>query len=498
MRQIIFWSFLFLFCFSAFGQEEDSRLKGLEIDIDSLMNKCQTVGVSISVVENGKILYSKGFGYRNLAEKLPVTPNTIFPIGSVTKSITSSLIGVYVGQSKLETKDKPSKYIPYLRFSTDEMNNLITVEDLLTHRSGIGNTDATHVFFPTDDIREHIGRLSHIKPSSQVRERFDYSNMGYAILGEITAQISGKTWRENIEEEIFNPLEMHHSNCTLEELQSSNNFSLGYSLYNQKPVKVEYEDQHESYASGAINSTTNDLTKWVMMLLDGGLYKDKQIIPKAYLENSFSEHNIIRGSFGYERKYNLLADTYGYGWFVHQYKNMYRVNHEGNVSGFTSSINLYPYKKIGIIILTNQGSSNLLTKSINDIIINRLLGKERKPWQDYEIRIGESIVPQTNFPALKADKLPSHPLSEYNGKYFSKSYGELEVFQEGRNLMIQFPAFKMYLEHFGYNTFINKVVDTHHQNTPSFYINFYPNNEGRINRLTIEFSEEPEIFVKLK
>lgn len=496
MIQMTIW-FLLFFCFQANGQNIDSRLDGLEDEVNSLMKAYQTVGMSISVIENGEILYANGFGYRNLEEKLPVTPHTIFPIGSVTKPLTSSLVGVYVGQSKLKVTDKPRKFIPYLRFSTDEMNNLITIEDLLAHRSGIGSVDAAHVFFPTDDIQKHLARLSHLKPNSQVRERFDYSNMGYAILGEVTAQISGKTWAENIENEIFSPLEMTHSNCSLEELQSNDNYSLGYSLSDGKPLKVAYEDQHESCASGAINSSSDDLSKWVIMLLNGGLHQGKQLIPQEYLESAFSEHNIIRGSFGYERKYNLLADTYGYGWFVHQYKNLYRVNHEGNVSGFTASVNLYPHKKIGIVILTNQGSSNLLTKAISDIIINRLLAKERKPWQDYNVQIGSAIIPQTSFPPLKADKLPSRPLAEYCGKYFAESYGEVTVFQENQNLMIQFPAFKMYLEHFGYDTFVNRVVDVHHQNTPSFYINFYQDNEGEISELTIEFSDEPEKFMKL-
>lgn len=231
MRQIIIW-ILLIIVLPVFGQKVDPRLSGLENEIDSLMKEYQTVGMSLSIIENGEMLYSKGFGYRNLEEKLPVTPNTIFPIGSVTKSITSSLIGVYEGQSKLELRDKPGNYISYLRFSTDEMNNLVTIEDLLAHRSGIGNTDATHVFFPTNNIKKHLERLSLLKPNSQVRERFDYSNMGYAILGEISAQISGKSWAENIQNEIFSPLQMTNSNCNLKELQNSDNFSLGYSISN--------------------------------------------------------------------------------------------------------------------------------------------------------------------------------------------------------------------------------------------------------------------------
>ncbi|MEM6630797.1 MAG: serine hydrolase [Bacteroidota bacterium] len=478
------------------GQNRDPRFDGLTEEVDSLMKKCQTVGVSITVVENDSLIWSRGFGYRNLEEKLPVTPNTLFPIASATKPISSSLIGVYVGKGEVAMHDKPRKYIPYLEFASEEMNSLITVEDLLAHRSGIGVVDAAHVFFPTNDIQQHLQRLRYLVPNSQVRERFDYSNMGYAILGEITAQISGKSWEENIHQEIFNPLQMVRSNCSLTALQADENFAYGYKVSKGSVIKTEYEDQHESGASGAINSCSDELAQWVKMLLNRGKIDQKQIIPKAYLEEAFSEHNLIRGSFSFDKQYELIGDSYGYGWFVHQYKGLYRVNHGGNVSGFTSLISLYPYKNIGIIILTNQGSANNLTSAVEDILINRLLGRTRKPWKEYSLQVGEAIVPLTQLPPINEVEKPSRPLREYCGNYFSKAYGVANVFQEDEKLMIQFPAFKMFLEHQAYNTFINRVVEKHHQNTPSFYIRFYPNDGGEIREMRIGFSEEPERFAK--
>ncbi len=497
MRQLL-KGVLLIISSQLIGQNIDSRLIGIEKTIDNLMNQNQTIGMSISIIENGKTIYSNGFGYRNLKKKLPVNQNTIFPIGSITKPFTASLIGILKSNKKLKLTDKPKQYIPYLQFSTDEMNNLINIEDLLAHRSGIGVVDATHVFFPTNNIKKHIERLSFLKPNSQVREQFDYSNMGYAVLGEIIAKISRKTWAENLKDEIFIPLEMNNSNSSLKELKLSNNHSLGYGLSKGNIIRTEYENQYESYASGAINSCVYDLSNWVKMLLNKGTYKGIEILSKSYLESSFSEHNIIRGSFNFDRKYNLISDTYGYGWFVHQYKNLYRVTHEGNVSGFTSSVNLYPYKNIGIIILANQGSSNLLLKAINDILINRLLGKERKHWKNYKIQIGESIVPQLVLNSPKTEKAPTHKLKDYCGKYFSKGYGIVEIFLKNKNLMIKFPTFTMFLEHQKHNTFINKVSQIHHQNTPSFYINFHPNNDGEIDKLTIAFSENPEQFLRLK
>lgn len=488
-----------LLCTSlAFGQNQDDRLYTLEAEIDSIMQAYHTVGLSIAVVENDEVIFAKGLGFRKLAEKLPVNSSTLFPIGSVSKPLTASLIGVYQAQEKLALTDKPQKHIKSLRFYSDEMNHLITIADLLAHRSGIGGVDGTHVFFPTDDLNQHLERLVYLKPNSSIRERFDYSNMGYAILGGITEKLSGKSWAENLATEIFEPLEMYRSNANLNDLQAGENYALGYSTANDMIVKVEYEDQHESGASGAVNSSALELANWVKMLLNRGKYKGQQIVPEAYLTHSFSEQNIIRGSFSFDQKYDLLCDTYGYGWFVNQYQGLYRVHHEGNVSGFTASVNLYPHKNIGIIILANQGSANLLTKAINEIILKRLLRLEKRKWQDYSIQIGEARLASMALNPMNEAKMPSHPLTSFCGKYKSEGYGLVEVLLENEIFTIQFPAFKMGLEHLQYNTFINKVITTTHQNTPSFYINFNSDNAGNVSELTINFSAEAESFKKIE
>ena len=498
MRAVLMVLLWIIFVDSMTAQQIDPRLEGLEIEINNLMEKHNTVGLSVVIIENDSSIFSKGFGYRDLEQKLPVTPNTCFPIASVSKAITATLIGIYEGQEKLRIADKPRQHIPYLELATAEMNSLVTIEDLLSHRSGIGVVDATHVFFPTDNIKKHLSRLKHLTPNGAVREGFLYSNMGYAILGEITAQLTGKTWAENIQTEVFQTLGMSRSSCTLSELQKSNNFSLGYGVFNHEIFRVAYENHHESAAAGAINSTAVDLAKWVRMLLNKGINNGKQIVPQNYLERSFSEQNIIRGSFSFDKKYDLLGDAYGYGWFVHQYKNLYRVNHGGNSSGFTSSVTLYPYKNLGIVILCNQESANSLTRAIEDVILNRLLEKEGKKWDQYEIQIGEIRRPIKETPGIKTDNKPTHSLEAFCGKYFAQAYGTAEVLLEDGNLMVQLPAFKMAFEHYENNVFINRMIENHHQNAPSFYFSFHPNDKGKISEMHIQFSQEPAIFSKIE
>lgn len=494
----LFLTILLIFFTTFFqAQEKSLRLDGIESEIDSLMKAYKTVGLAIVVVENDTIVLSKGFGYRNLKENLLVNENTLFPIGSITKQFTASLIGVYSGEKLLSINDKPNKYLKHLKFNNKEMNSLITIKDLLSHNSGIGVVDGTHVFFPTKSIHKHIERLAYLKPNSPVRERFDYSNMGYAILGAITEQISKKSWKKNIKERIFTPLQMYNSNMSIESLKSSSNFSLGYSIKSDSIVRVLYENQYESEASGAINSSINDMTKWMRMLLNKGVYHNNQVISKQFIEHSFSEQNIIRESFSFHKKYDLLFDAYGYGWFVHTYKNLFRVNHGGNVSGFTSSIDLYPYKKLGIVILTNQSSTNI-NRVLVDIITNRMLRLKRKKWHEYKKYVGEVINYKQELKTISASNstLKSN-LKAFTGVYKNKAYGTLKIELQNDNLLVLFPSLKMGLVHVNENTFKSRAIDKTHQNTPSFEFKFIYNLKGKIKELTINMQSEPVVFDKL-
>ncbi|MFK7934628.1 MAG: serine hydrolase [Saprospiraceae bacterium] len=479
-----------------FGQQHDDRLDSLQIIVEQLMKENHTVGLAIAVVEDDKVVYSNGFGYRNLESKLPVTPHTLFSVGSVTKQFTATLMGIYQGQGKLSIDDQPRLHLPYLYFYNHEMNQLVTISDLLAHRSGIGGVDGTDVFFPTNSIEQHLKRLPHLAPNSVVRERFDYSNMGYSILGGISEQISGKSWEENIKSEIFAPLQMARSNANLQDLQADNDFSYGYSSVKDSIFRVLYADQFESSPAGAINSSAHEMTQWVKMLLNKGIHQGKQIVPQAYLEQSFSEQQMINGSFQFDQKKDLLANAYGYGWFVNQYQNTYRVHHAGNVSGFTASVNLYPYKNIGIVILSNQGNSNL-PLVLADIIFDQLTKNHTKNWQEYEVQVGEGRTPVKQIPAINTEQKPTHPLAAYCGKYKSKGYGVIEVLLEKEQLMIKFPAFKMALVHERYDTFYNETITQLHQNTPSFYINFQTNSTGDIAEININFARTPERFSKI-
>ena len=208
-----------------FGQKIDTRLNGLDTEIEHLLKAYNAVGLSVAVVENNKIIYSKGFGYRDAENKLPVTVNTIFPIGSITKSFTASILGMLESQNQLSLKDKPSLYIPKLQFYNDKMDNLITIEDLLSHKSGIGSIDGTYIFFPADKRENIIPRLKYLKPNGAIKDSWIYSNLGYLIAGTIIEKTTNESWEKNIQDKIFKPLNMNSSSTSIAEMIKAKDFS---------------------------------------------------------------------------------------------------------------------------------------------------------------------------------------------------------------------------------------------------------------------------------
>lgn len=222
--------FLLLITNLTYGQENENRLNRIDYEIETLLKSYKAVGLSVAIVKNDKVIYSKGFGYRNLEEKLPVTANTVFPIGSATKAFTASLLGILDSQRQISLKEKPSFYIPKLQFYNDKMDDLIKIEDLLSHKSGLGGLDGSLILFPENDNLKTIERLKYLKPNGEINDSWIYSNMGYTIAGTIIEQVTNESWDKNLKTHIFSPLNMENSFTSLKEMQETSNFSFGYGM----------------------------------------------------------------------------------------------------------------------------------------------------------------------------------------------------------------------------------------------------------------------------
>jgi CubicO group peptidase (beta-lactamase class C family) len=493
MKKSTLLLFFFLIIKFTYAQEIDNRLNGIDQEIETLLNLYKAVGLSVAIVENDNVIYSKGFGYRDLEKKLPTTENTVFPIGSATKAFTASLLGILASNEKISLKEKPSFYIPELRFYNDKMNDLIKIEDLLSHKSGLGSLDGSLILFPENDKLKTIERLKYIKPNGEINDSWIYSNMGYTIAGTIVEQVTNESWDNNLKSKIFSPLNMDHSFTHLKEMEKTNNFSFGYGVSDGKTEKVLYEDYYSYSPAGAIKSTSNDMANWMRVWLNDGKFNEQQILPKEYVNNATSIHNIMPQD-GADASVYLFGD--GFGWRVQSFKGHYKINHGGNTSGFSSQVVIYPNDKLGIVVLTNQQNS-ILPYIIADVITNRMLDLPKTELNQYPVVVKDINKIDKEIKGLNKDKISTHKLSDFCGKYSNKGYGTFKIIQENNSLFVLFPTFKFRLEHIEYDSFVMKQINKIPQvMNPEFALNFSTDNNENISATNIRLQSEPVEFTK--
>ncbi|MFN8310880.1 MAG: serine hydrolase [Chitinophagales bacterium] len=488
---------LFLFAASlTFGQKTDARLIGVDTEIENLLKAYHAVGLSVAVVENNKTIYSRGFGYRDLERKLPATPNTIFPIGSITKSFTASLLGMLENQRLLSIKERPSFYIPKLQFYNDRMDNLITIEDLLCHKSGIGRADGTYVFFPADKRENLVPRFKYLKPGGAIKDGWIYSNLGYVLAGTVVEKVTNESWEKNIHDRIFLPLKMNSSSTSVAEMTKSSDYSLGYGISDHQSHQVLFSELHNDKPSGAINSTSLDMINWVAMWLNNGDFEGKEILDKGYIQDATSMKAIDNGLPPDTTDPNVYTFGYGYGWKVSSYKGHYKVHHGGNVSGFSSQLVMYPTDHLGIVVLSNQHNS-ILPYIVADVLTNRLLNFKRTEWQKYPVKVDEIYTISTSIKGINKDKMPTHSLDDYCGKFRNQGFGTFEIVKEENELFAVFQDYKFRVEHQYYDIFVLKPTKEIPQiMNPGFFLNFSLDNEGNVFGVKINLQEEPVEFIK--
>ena len=501
MKKILITLLSILSINNAFSQL-DKRLKGLDSELEKVLKKLEEPGFAIAIVENDQILYSKGFGYRDYENKIKVDSNTLFAIGSATKSFTSSLLGVLREDEKLDFEDSPIDHINELRFYNSQMNDVISIRDMMSHRTGLPRHDASWYFFPTFSKDSLVSRVKHHKPFTSVRNKWWYNNFMFMLQGVIAERITNKTWSENIKEMIFDPLGMTRSNTSIAELENSENAAFGYS---QDFKKMDYYKIAGMGPAGSINSSVNEMSKWLITWINKGEYKGKKILPPNYTEEAISSQSVVVANLPDEDNPGLHLTNYGYGWFLSSYKGHYRVEHGGNIDGFSTSAAFYPSDKVGIIVLSNQNASN--TPSIvRNIISDRMLDVKKTDWLKYHFdKLKEAELIQKELDKNEdSDKIkgtnPSRSMNEYEGEYTNLGYGTFDISMKNDSLFMKIPNKTFWLSHHHYDTFLPYELKNGKVNLEDksvIFITFSADQLGEIKKLSTGLEpaiEEPIYF----
>ena len=502
MKLIYFCATVLFLSFQTKAQVKNNTLNDRHLaSIDSLMNKVlidqHIAGFAVAVVKGDQVIYSKGFGYRDLANKKPVTPNTLFAIGSSTKAFTASLIGMLQQDGKIDFDGKAIDYLPSLRFNTQEMNNQVTIRDLMAHRTGVSRHDFSWYLFNTANRDSLINRVKFMEPTAPVRQKWLYNNFMYLAQGMIVEKMTGKTWEQNIQEKFFTPLEMTRSNTDINIFKSDSDASLSYSTSNENVIKkVDYYNINGMAPAGAINSSVNDMANWLKVWISGGTYRKKEILPSSYIREAASSQMVMAPALPSTETDVYLAN-YGLGWMLSSYRGHYLVEHGGNIGGFSANVAFYPTDQLGIVVLTNQGSSPV-PALVRNLISDQLFNLKAIDWNGQAVKRTATLntaakqLEKSNTTPQILNTKPSHALKEYVGVFEHPAYGLFRVSLINNVLYATAGENKLILKHFHYDVFTPQFleedgkIDTTNNN---MLINFSSDQKGKIQSLSMPLDE---------
>ena len=497
---------LFICQQTSFSQSVDKRFAGLDTAFNRVLKDWKAAGFAVAVVEKNKIVYTKGAGFRDFEKKIPVTPNTLFAIGSCTKAFTASLIGLLEKDNKLEY-DKPVRdYLPELKFYTDAMNDQVTVRDMMCHRTGLPRHDFSWYLFPTtrDSL---IYRIRYMEPTAAVREKWQYNNFMFLAQGVLAEKLFGQKWEQLVKEKFFEPLGMKSSNFSVLDMEKNGDASLGYMVFKDSVVmKMDYYNIDAMGPAGSINSSVNDMANWVITWINGGKFNGKEILPGQYVTDAMSSQMTTGGALPDKETPDIHLSNYGFGWSISSYRGHYRVQHGGNIDGFSAMTCFFPSDSIGIIVLTNQNGSTV-PAIVRNIIADRMLNLPRKDWNgnllaaDRKAKADAKEANKNKTAPTKIEGQRTHPLKDYEGLYAHPGYGTLDIFSRNDSLFAKVSNKNFWFKHAHYDVFnvfeIDKKlgIDTTGDNTA---FQFQMNKAGEITWVEAELQPglKPLQFMK--
>jgi CubicO group peptidase (beta-lactamase class C family) len=456
----------------ALGQ---SNVEVFDRYVETARNQWQVPGISIVVVQNGKILFSKGYGVRELGKKEPVNSETLFGAMSTTKAMTVVALGMLVDEGKLNWDDKVIKHLPAFRVSDPYVTSEITVRDLLTHNAGLGNADFLWAWTPDLPIAEVISRMQYANRAYSMRSSFIYQNIMYLVAGQIIEKVSGMPWERFMTERLFVPLGMKNTFPDLVTSQKYKNRSSSHYEIKGK-IQVIPEMSADSIApAGAVWSTADDIGKWVNFMLGNTTARGKELIKPATLNEIFKPQVVVpAGQF-----YPTIAltkphwMTYGLGWFQHDYRGEMVNFHTGSLAGRTAIIGLLRDKKLGVYIFGNLDHAEVRHALMYKVFDLFAFADNSRDWSMefkalYDNREAQAAK---QVEAMKSRRVPntrpSLLLASYAGRYSDPFYGSVEIAVVGEKLKAIFNKdLSADLSHWQFDTFMASWSKTWWSDSP--------------------------------
>jgi CubicO group peptidase (beta-lactamase class C family) len=411
-----------------------------------LMARDQIPGLAVGVVERGHLVFARGFGYRDVDKRLPVTPDTLFPLGSCSKAFTATAVALLADEGRIALDAPVRTYLPEFSLEDPVASATLTTRDILTHRSGLPRHDFFwyQAPFSRDEL---LHRLRFLEPSGPPRARWRYNSLMFVVAGRIVEKVSGESWESFVQSRILTPLEMRRAVLSPEAMEADSDHAVPYALRNGRVQKIPMLKRLSAIApAGAVQASVNDLARWLTFhatrspaLLGEGMWRE---LHRPQAEMPAPAEPEVRHRY------------YALGWIHETYRGHPLVVHNGAIDGFTMHLGFLPETGQGLILLMNRDLATSALMALAYSAYDRLLGLEPQDWGE---RLKEAPEPLQHVSDVALD----FPLETVAGRYEHPAYGMLTVRAKGDRLEIEFRTLRLTLVYQGQRRFLSRapIVD---------------------------------------
>ncbi len=353
MKNILFITLLLLSFTAVRSQTIETKIKEFDAYAEKSRNLYQVPGLALTVVKDGKVIFKKGYGVRQLGTSDAVDTQTLFACASTTKAMTATCMAMLVDEGKVKWDDPVIKYLPDFQLYDPWVTRELKIRDLFTHNSGVGNADFlwSIMNIPGDEV---LSKMKLVKPSYSLRSSYIYQNIFYLYAGKVIEKVSGQRWEDFLQKRIFQPLGMTRTFPVLSMVKDPNQSHPHYLVENKITV-IERTRADAIGPAGSVWSCVDDMSKWALCMLDSGKYAGGRLVKPTTWTEMFKPQVMVTESQFYPTAQLTRPNwtTYSLGWFQQDYKGKKINYHTGSLAGETAIHGQLPESKLAIYVFGN-------------------------------------------------------------------------------------------------------------------------------------------------
>lgn len=451
--------FLLFQQFTSEAQISKSETRKMDAYFTKMVQEWDVPSATIGIVKDGKLVFTGNYGVKTVGNTKQPDANTLYAIASNSKAFTSAVMGMLVQEGKVDWNDKVKDYLPYFAVYDEWVSNHVTIRDLLSHRVGLGTFSGDNIWYKSEmSTEEIIKHIQYVPQAYEFRSGYGYSNLMFITAGKLIETVTGKSWGQNVQERILDPLGMDRTITSVRNLDDKGNYATPHARKDNTNYTIPWVSWDNVAATGGIISSVNDMAKWMIFNLDNGVHKNDTLLAPQTRNMIWTPHNNFVVDQTQANDFDQHYNGYGLGWALGEFKGHMRVSHTGGYDGMITAVTLIPDEKLGVVVLTNGVKSPIMAATY--YALDRFLDKDNtKDWSaDYLQRTNSYAAQDTRITDRKASRVqgtqPSIAVADILGKYTSNLVGPIHITKNGETLELTFenaPLLSATLTHWHYD-----------------------------------------------